>query len=260
MQDEDHFERIFDILDLIEEKEVRGKVREVVMLLRDSMPSGDDFDSVGGTSEQVSLIRRRAWMKEHEAEAFVALIVESKGLSETQLNRVIKVLERPVMMLEPDVGELDEFRPYGISPKMVLMLKAITRAVPEHRYFTRKEVFGAYLDLDPSASYTHGFPTTLRNLGKRGILTYNRYALNCVGEHLLDFNARLTTKFLNFMEESGVELEDLEKTANTTEYVKELEKKNFLTSRFQQVAPAPSAYVMHEEEEDDGYGGEKEDS
>ncbi len=209
MQDEDHFARLFDLFDLLDEKEVTGKVRDVFLLLGDSLPSGGLFDAVGGTSEQVRLVGRRAWMTDEEIELFVEVIVESKGVSETQLNHVIHALERPVLMLEPDVEYPDAFEPRGLSPKMVLLLIAIRRTIREDRYFTRGEVFPAYLDLDPSGSYAHGFPTLLRRLAERGILTYNRFAANCIGAYLVDFNIRLTARFVRFLEEGDVKLEDL---------------------------------------------------
>ncbi len=207
---EDHFQRLFVLFDLLDDEGVTGKVGEVLCLLNDSLPAGDRFDLLGASSEQVYSIATKADLDGEEFERLILLVIEGGGISQAQGDHILRKLNQPLLFPDEDVSSPEAFDPYGLTPKSVLLLRAVREAGGDETYVTQKAFYPAFERLNPSAA-PQGVASLLWRMSERGLLAYNRFAMNSLGIYLFDFNARLTPRFVRFLEGEGVEIEDLEK-------------------------------------------------
>lgn len=88
------FERLFDLLDLVEEPHVGRKNRRLVLLLGDYFPEGNGGDEEGISYKDMLLLVNLAGCSREEALQFNDLVKEAGGLDKNQGAYLIRVLGR----------------------------------------------------------------------------------------------------------------------------------------------------------------------
>lgn len=87
-------ERLFNLLDLIEEPRVDEKGKEIMLLLNNYSPAGNEADEEGISYRDMLAVVNLAGCTREEALEFMDLAKEAGGLDRNQADYLIRVLGR----------------------------------------------------------------------------------------------------------------------------------------------------------------------
>lgn len=89
-------ERTFSLLDTLEGQNLKGKVREVILLLGDCFPSGTRRDDLGITHLQMCYIVSLAGLNREEALELCDTVKEAGGMDSNHASHIINRLKKPI--------------------------------------------------------------------------------------------------------------------------------------------------------------------
>jgi hypothetical protein len=82
-------ERTLDLVCLSDEEDLKGKVRQTILMLGDCFPSGKKRDALGITYRQMLYIVSLAGLNREETTQFCRLVKDAGGLDSNQANHLI---------------------------------------------------------------------------------------------------------------------------------------------------------------------------
>jgi hypothetical protein len=85
-------ERTLDLMRLSDEEDLKEKVRRIILMLGNCLPSGNKRDALGTTYRQMLYIVSLAGFDRDEATQFCRLVEDAGGLDSNQANHLINEL------------------------------------------------------------------------------------------------------------------------------------------------------------------------
>ncbi len=187
--------------------------RKHIRILGNYVPASDNRSAIEASHKQLGFIADLTKLSSEDALLFHFLDVlrEAGSIDMCQAFHLIDALKKPVVLLGGEVP--DVFSPHDLPPKSATLLRAVLRAEGDREFVPKDSVKRAHDRLAPSNDLSfRTLGTMLKSLSqRRSLVALTHDAINPSGRVLGAVHVRLAGRFVGFLEEKGIRIEDLEK-------------------------------------------------